>query len=1035
LVVEHWDDLLPVSIDGMNAFGSYYAAVTNDQVPVTHPDSPTKRQQVIEWLDQADYVVLSSQRAVWHLPRLPLSYPIMLRYYEGLFSGELGFDLVAQFHAGFSVGPLHFSDTAGRFKWGERPEVGWPPPGALAAEEAFSVYDHPPVWIFGKGDAFEREGLVKAFGEVDLTQVVPMTPGEATSAPNGLLLAPSDQAEHRANGTFSRIFDVDGAISQNGTLAAIVWWLAVILLGWIAFPIAFYVMPGLPDRGYTSARILSLLLMSYIPWLAASLKWLPNNRETLFLAILSVALASLMILRRNGRAAATFIRQNSRYILLVEALGVALYLLLILVRLGNPDVWDVIWGGEKPMDLSYFTAVLKSTTFPPYDPWFAGGYINYYYYGFVYAGFLSKLLGVVPALAYNLVLPMLFSFAGLGVFGIAYNLVVRSEAGRQDGAGELPASGKSAVVSTESVAAASLNRKGVIAGLIAASMAMLLGNLAEVGVLLDAWHKAGHEVIATGLGALDMVARTVDGAIRVMSGTPAPVGTGDWFWNASRAINYLPGEVAPITEFPFFTFLYGDLHAHMVSMPLMILALGWAIGLGMQSTGGAGSSVWGIGLQWIVGGLAIGVLRATNTWDWPTYLVIGGLAVVLYVHRRSGRTDLPTLGKAGVGTAALIALSIATFWPYAQNYGVGYTAFKAWPGSYTQLTNYLVVYGLFLFFVISYLAVEFRAWTSSWTRSKMARFEPYAGPLIVATVLYVGLLIMFVFRGYWILPAVLTLVLISGLLSLRRSLAAPRRIVLALTSAALALTMFVELFVLDGDIGRMNTVFKFYLQVWLILSVVSGAAAVWSWPSIRRRGRSRQLWQGGLVILVSMAALYPILATKAKWDIRMSQEAPNTLDGMAFMPFVDYGDSGQSVSLKSDYEAIQWMHRNIDGSPVIAEAHSSNPYRSIGNRIAMYTGLPAIVGWDWHQRQQRAVLPGQLVSARIQDVRRLYETTVVPEAVSLLQKYGVEYVYSGELERVYYGDEGLRKFDQMVEAGLLDEVYANGATSIYRVLN
>ncbi len=89
--------------------------------------------------------------------------------------------------------------------------------------------------------------------------------------------------------------------------------------------------------------------------------------------------------------------------------------------------WDVIWGGEKPMDLSYFTAVLKSTTFPPYDPWYAGGYINYYYYGFVFVGALTKLLGIVPAVAYNLILPMLFSFTGLGVFSIAYNLVVYRE--------------------------------------------------------------------------------------------------------------------------------------------------------------------------------------------------------------------------------------------------------------------------------------------------------------------------------------------------------------------------------------------------------------------------------------------------------------------------------------------------------------------------------------------------------------------------------------------------------------------------------
>ena len=109
---EHWDDLLPVSIDGRNAYGSYYTEVTGGQRPVTNPDSPEKREEVILWLDEADYIMISSQRAMWHLPRLPLTYPMMMRYYEGLFSGDLGFELVSQFHGNLKLGPLAISDTS-----------------------------------------------------------------------------------------------------------------------------------------------------------------------------------------------------------------------------------------------------------------------------------------------------------------------------------------------------------------------------------------------------------------------------------------------------------------------------------------------------------------------------------------------------------------------------------------------------------------------------------------------------------------------------------------------------------------------------------------------------------------------------------------------------------------------------------------------------------------------------------------------------------------------------------------------------------
>ena len=127
------------------------------------------------------------------------------------------------------------------------------------------------------------------------------------------------------------------------------------------------------------------------------------------------------------------------------------------------------------------------------------------------------------------------------------------------------------------------------------------------------------------------------------------------------------------------------------------------------------------------------------------------------------------------------------------------------------------------------------------------------------------------------------------------------------------------------------------------------------------------------------------------------------------------------------------MQRNIEGSPVVAEAHSGNPYRSIGNRVAMYTGLPAIVGWDWHQRQQRAVLPGDLVSSRIQDVETLYNTTDINEALAILDKYGVSYVYVGELEKAYYQPRGIAKFEQLTNDGRLERTYQDPSVTIYRV--
>jgi YYY domain-containing protein len=516
-----------------------------------------------------------------------------------------------------------------------------------------------------------------------------------------------------------------------------------------------------------------------------------------------------------------------------------------------------------------------------------------------------------------------------------------------------------------------------------------------------------------------------------------PISTGDWFWSATRAINFEPGEAQPINEFPFFTFLYGDLHAHMIALPMTLLALAWAVSLVLP--GGRYPRFGGLSLiQWLLGGLAIGVLRATNTWDFPTYLMIGMIAVAFSLYQGHRRWSWTTLATAGLQALLLALLAVILFWPFAANYKVPYSSFSLWPGSYTQIGNYLLIYGLFLFAALTYLILEWRAWF----RKQMSQSGSLLRRLLLPGALFVlgysAVLTFMLVRGYAIAPLALTVALAAGLLTLRASMPVERRVVLLLIAIAFSLTLLVEIIVLDGDIGRMNTVFKFYMQVWVLLSVTTAVGLVWSWPIIKTRANLRVAWAFVLLVLVGMATLYPLLATKAKWDSRMSSRAPYTLDGMAFMETTTYADrayDGQPriINLANDYNAIRWMQRNIDGTPVIAEAHSNNPYRSIGNRVSMYTGLPAIVGWDWHQRQQRAILPAAFVRDRITDIERLYSTSDVVEALDILERYGVGYVYVGELENAYYAPEGLAKFERLADMGLLQEVYNSGTVRIYEV--
>ena len=253
---------------------------------------------------------------------------------------------------------------------------------------------------------------------------------------------------------------------------------------------------------------------------------------------------------------------------------------------------------------------------------------------------------------------------------------------------------------------------------------------------------------------------------------------------------------------------------------------------------------------------------------------------------------------------------------------------------------------------------------------------------------------------------------------------------LGLTSVALLLTLFVECVRLDGDIGRMNTVFKFYLQVWTLFSVVGGVALAWTIGQTKKwKYGSRIIWYVPFLTLVLISISYTVLAISAKTRDRMAISSPRGLDGMDFMQYASYQDKGKSFALKADYDAISWMQDNVTGSPVIVEAHT--PEYRWGSRYTVYTGLPGVVGWNWHQRQQRASTPPNLVTNRVEAINAFYTNDDIDEALTFLDRYSVKYVVVGEYELAYYPFEGLDKLRRMVDMDLLQVAYENDGVVIY----
>jgi uncharacterized membrane protein len=239
---------------------------------------------------------------------------------------------------------------------------------------------------------------------------------------------------------------------------------------------------------------------------------------------------------------------------------------------------------------------------------------------------------------------------------------------------------------------------------------------------------------------------------------------------------------------------------------------------------------------------------------------------------------------------------------------------------------------------------------------------------------------------------------------------------------AMALAAGVDMFTVKGDIGRMNTVFKFYLQAWILLAMAS-AYFLWYMAdagklSLGSLRAARGVWLGLLSVLVIGVMIYPVLGTRDRNSERF-EFSGLTLDGLAYMESVTYVDHEGPLTLKYDYDAITWMQENIKGSPVIVEG-LSDQYRW-GNRVSIYTGLPAVIGWDWHQRQQRVGYASTVTNRRI-DVNNFFNSTLRQPARDFLDKYNVKYVYVGEMERAKYPEKGIKKFNRMEIDGLV-QVY------------
>jgi YYY domain-containing protein len=1013
-----YDWSLPFRVDGYDAFGGLYRGDLNLQV--YWDDNADKLNRFQDILNQADYIFIPTNHQYAQITRIPERYPLTTLYYReligcprgediikcyrmaepGMYEGRLGFDLVKTFTSYPTLGPLVINDGA--------------------AEEAFTFYDHPKVLIFKKNAGYESAKVSAILGTVDLSKVVHLAPKDAASyKPPKTLMLPADRlAGQRAGGTWSQLFDYDWLQNRVPALSVIFWYAFIFLLGLFTYPLARRALPGLADKGYALSRTLGLVILAYVPWLMGSLG-VGNSRTSIAIVLGFLALIGAWQAWVQRKELASDWKSNRRMYLILEGVFLALFLIDLAIRLGNPDLWHPAKGGERPMDFSYFNAVIKSTTFPPYDPWFAGGYINYYYYGFVLVGTPVKLLGIVPTIAYNLILPTLFALVGISAFSIGSNLVRRDNT-------------------------SSFDTHALVTGIASTALMLLLGNLGTIQMLIRTFQRLGAPGGVVGdANFLQRFVWGLDGLAKSLAGNAQLPGVGDWYWLPSRVIP-APGDVEPITEFPLFTFLYSDMHAHMIVMILTLFVIAWGLSFirsarDMQDSSRTWSAVTRhAALPILLGALVLGAIYPTNTWDAYTFIPLAAVAagyglfnaVNFNVKRFNLSPNLLRFAFAILGGLALVVLTFLYYQPYFQWWGSGYNNVDAWRGGHTPLASYFTHWGVFLFLLFAWMAWETREWMASTPLASLGKLKPYQLLIELFLAVFFVLLVYLLYRKAAISLVALPMAFWAAILILRPGQPDAKRWVLFMVGTALVLTIAVEIIVVVGDVGRMNTVFKLYLQAWAMLSVSAAGALGWTLPVVSSwRIRWRTIWQTGLILLLSGAAMFTISATLDKMRDRMNLEAPHTLDSMTYMATAQYWDS-VTMDLGQDYRAIRWMQDHVQGSPVIVEGNCVE-YRWC-TRFTIYTGLPGVVGWNWHQRQQRGFVEPMIVENRIAEIMNFYTMPEIASALAFLQKYDVHYIIVGQVESVYYPGEGLLKFEQY-DGTYWSEVFRDGQTVIYEV--
>ncbi len=1111
---EQWDDPLPKQVPGEPARmiggptdcespGAPYVLCLSDWGPYEE-DTAEKYEILKQKLQATDYVIYSSKRIYDSVDELPARYPMTNLYYQSMWDGSLGFELAAEFTSPPSLLGLRFDDRH--------------------ADESWSLYDHAQVSVFRKVRDLSDEEFDALLGGSweeavpwDRGGAKPWAPllnalgmgGDPEQANAGLLnrtigaimgtnvdapAEPPDPTDLLLSTPLRELPAVDNfrwnrTASQSTPLAVLTWWAVLALLGWIVWPLLYWLLHPLRDRGYLLSRTAGLLLAGWLMWLAASLHIATFTVRNGWIVVGVLAVVGAVAAWRQRRSMGAFLRRRWPLLLLGELLFAVAYLGFVGIRLLNPDIWQPWYGGEKFMEMAFLTGILRSPWFPPVDPHFAGGFINYYYFGIYLVAYLIKLTGIWAEVAFNLAIPSLFALTVAGAFAVAHSALAegarlpRRAPHKPEPQPEVLVGGLPVKPEPDSAAEPFRPRPEWRNSLAAAGVALLaplfvaiIGNLDGFGQIVRNLGALATTNFESALPLLQPLVRAGSGLQQVLVGGAQLADYG--FWEPSRVIPYT------INEFPWWSFVFADLHPHLIGMPLALLFLGLVLTLVQQ-----GATRWrerkGYAIALLLSfGLLLGALASVNLWELPTYFALGVLALALSQYLGRGRVLWGRIVWASLLYALVAGLSFAPFFIRYTNVGASGVGLVR---TGDDLGLWLLIWGFFVFVLGSWLcwqaARPARRTAGGSTHVNFYRLRHPAGaerllsaglrhfdrlprllhllPAVgwrpaLGTLLLLALLPLSLLGAglaLWFERSVLALCLplltLAFVLLWRRGRAATpgTQFAMLLTVAGFAILAGTQLvylkdFLGGGDWYRMNTLFKFFSQVWVLFGVAAAVATAQMWRGWVRHGQVhrvwRVLWAAAFVLLLGLSLSYTFVGTPARLSQRLVGWRPpiGTLDGLAYMEQGSYTwpNDANTIELAYDREAIRWLldQVGVAGSPVplnavVMETSETDYYRAGASRIASLTGLSGLRGF--HAGEQRW---SEQLAPREAAHREFWSTGDPARMQQILAEQQVDLVYVGQLERYLHPDAALR-LEQLAAEGALTPLFSNARTTIYGV--